>query len=164
MLFLLVGLAFQTAATGAPAIEPATYLDFFHETARQVDNPIHGYLNGIPPEVTKPAVSDILGISHEEAGKLLQIAPLCVADIDRLEEQGRALIFRSRLERADTGQISEATSERLKELEARRAAIVLTHVQQMKIALGESTFRHLEDYIRVHAGHGFFPAAVQKPI
>ncbi|HVV44445.1 MAG TPA: hypothetical protein VHC72_04545, partial [Bryobacteraceae bacterium] len=139
-----------TARTAPPSPDPAVYLEFFRWTQHQVDTPVQGYLNGLPPAVTTPAISDRLRIPHEDARKLLDLAPLWVNEVNRLEEDSRPVVFQSRLELTNTGRVSDATAALLSEIEVRRTAIILKDVQQMRNALGDDAFRRVEDYIRAH--------------
>jgi hypothetical protein len=149
VLFLLLGIAFQTAAAAPP--DPAAYLDFFRWASHQVDAPIEGHINGGGPIVTKPAASGILRISSSEAAAVLKIAPLCLSDIHSLEVASQSLIFESRLEFTNDGHMSTRTAARLKDMEAQRESIILNRAQQMREALGEDAFRRVEQYIRGHA-------------
>jgi hypothetical protein len=150
VLFLLIGLAFQTVTTVPSSPNPAAYLEFFRWAQYQVDTPIRGYVNGLPPAVTTPAISDRLRIPHEDARRLLDLAPLWVNEMNRLEEDSRPVVLQSRLELTNNGRVSDATAALLSAIDARRTVIILKDVQQMRNALGDDAFRRVEDYIRAH--------------
>ena len=156
---ILACVLFALCAPAQSMDDSAMYLQFFHEAAHRPEaapgQPI-STVNGIPANYTGPTLEDTLGITSDQAHSLVKIGLLCVNDVASLDDSMRSLIFESRLELADSNKISEAVAARLKELEAKRIQIVLNSVQQMKVSLGER-FKAVDDYIRAHAGGGFFP-------
>jgi hypothetical protein len=144
------------------------YLSFFQEvSAREnVQSKTEASpLNGQPASLQRVSTEDAMALTSQEVHSLVQTATLCQSEIKTLDTQTSALIFESRLEAANDGAPSETTAARLKEIEARRIAIIGGHLEELKSALGEDTFRKVRSYVAERAGKGsFFPAAVLKKL
>ncbi len=100
-----------------------------------------------------------MGITGREAKAIADAAAGCDDELNALEASARALVFESRLRAANDEKPSDAIAERLREVEARRAGIILSHVDRLKASLDAARFKVIEDFIRFRQNDGvFFPA------
>ena len=84
----------------------------------------------------------------------------CDEEINALEASAHALVFESRLRAANDEKPSDAIANQLRELEARRVGIIMSHVEHLKSSLDAGRFRIVEDFIRSRQSDGvFFPVA-----
>jgi hypothetical protein len=171
MVFLLLGANSAIIGQTGSAIDSAVYLAFFREAAGRVvlpppDAPPKGEastLNGEPTSLTSQSIQDAMGITDREAKAVVDAAAGCGDEINALEASARALVFESRLRAANDEKPPDALAERLREFEARRAGIIMSHVERLKASLDAARFEVVEDYIRARQSDGvFFPTANPK--
>jgi hypothetical protein len=163
--FLLAGLMLPAFGQSSPAIDSAVYLSFFREAARHEFDHAVSKVNGEPAELVSPSIQEAMGITDGEATALLHEATACGNEITALEESARALVFESRLRAANDDKPSNALAEKLREFDARRVAIIMGHIDNLKSSLGAASLTLIEDYIRSRQTGGvFFPTGKPKKL
>jgi hypothetical protein len=106
-----------------------------------------------------------MGITDREAQLLFEAAASCEDEIHSVDKHAGTLIFESRLRVANEEQTSDELAGPLREPDARRFGIILTHVQRLKNSLQPLRFKVIEEYIRSRENTGtFFPAAHPKKL
>jgi hypothetical protein len=163
---LLLGTVYPILSQTAPAIDSAVYLSFFREAEAHVvppppDAPPKGEpstLNGEPTDLVPQSIQDAIGITDREAKAVVVAAADCEDELNSLDVSIRALVFEARLRAADDEKPSDAIASQIRELEARRAGIIMSHVERLKASLDAARFKVIEDFIRSRQSDGvFFP-------
>jgi hypothetical protein len=108
-------------------------------------------------QVMKSRIHEVIGLNDIEVEILSSAATDCAAKIASLQEAARPLIFESRLQSVESGKISAAVTQKLKDLDDQHNRIVLDYIQRLKAALSNSSFEKLDAY--VHA-----PLESKKPL
>jgi hypothetical protein len=170
---LLLGASSAILSQTAPAIDSAVYFSFFREAAGHVvprppGAPPKGEpstLNGDSTDLVPQSIQDAMGITDEEAKAVVDEATACDEEINALEASAHALVFESRLRAANDEKPSNAIANQLREIEARRAGIIMNHVERLKASLDAARFKVIEDFIRSRQNDGvFFPAVKPKKL
>ena len=167
---LLLGACSAILSQTSPAIDSAVYLSFFREAAGHVVLPDAAKgepstLNGGPTDLVPQSIQDAMGITDREAKTAVDAATGCDDDINALEASARALVFESRLRAANEEKPSDAIANQLREFEARRVGIIMSHVERLKASLDAARFKVVEDFIRSRQNDGvFFPAVHPKKL
>jgi hypothetical protein len=163
---LLLGAGSAIIGQTVPAIDSAVYLAFFREAAGHVVPPPKSEpstLNGEPTDLAPQSIQDAMGITDQEAKAVVEAATGCEEEINALEASAHALVFEARLRAANDEKPSDAIANRLRELEARRVGIIVSHVERLKASLDAARFKVIEDFIRSRQNDGaFFPSANPK--
>lgn len=161
--FLLLGAVSRISSQTEAAIDSAVYLSFFREAAGHVVPPPKSEpstLNGEPTDLVPQSIQDAMGITDREAKAVVDAATGCDDEIRALEASARALVFETRLRAANDDKPSDAIANRLREIEARRVGIIMSHVEQLKASLGAARSRVVEEFIRSRQSESaFFPVA-----
>jgi hypothetical protein len=156
------------------APDPAAYEQFFRQVAelKILSNSLHlvpimSPVTSSGGEAQPPAIErerivvakiqDVIGINDADVEVLNAAADDCVSKIASLIQDARPLIFESRLQSAESGKISDAVTQKLKDLDERHNHIVVEHVQGLKAALPDSSFEKLDGYVRA-------PSESKKPL
>lgn len=169
--FLLLGSFSQVFSQTEPAIDSAVYLSFFREVSRHAVLPDAALknepvlLNGQPNDLVMQSIQDAMGVTDREARAVVDAAAGCGDEISALEASARAMVFESRLRAANDEKPSDALAEQLREFEARRVGIIMSHVERLKASLDAARFKVVEDFIRSRQNDGvFFPSANPKKL
>ena len=163
--FLLLGSMLPAFGQGTPAIDSAVYLAFFREAARHELNHAVSKVNGVPADLVSPPIQEALGLTDGEAKAVFGEATACGDEITALEQRDSALVFESRLRAANDEKPSDALDEKLRDVDARRVAIIMGHVEALRVSLGATRLSAMQDYIRSHQSDGvFFPSAKPKKL
>lgn len=142
----------QTSLSDAPPQQippdPVLYENFFRQVvqSRKVSGPV--LLNGQASTLPQPTFQEAAGLTDQEAQVLSALAADCEAKTGPLHGAVGSLVFESRLQSAESGEVSGWLTQRLKDLDDRRDQIVLDHVRQLKAAFGDSRFQTLDAYVR----------------
>lgn len=145
-------------AVGQPAPDPATYEFFFRQVAqlKNVSGPV--LLNGQTGSLTQLRPKDAIGLTDHESQLLNAVASDCDARIRSLDKAARPLIFEARLRLIESESPAPELTKQLKDLDNERTQTVLTHVQELRAAFGESRFKLLEAFVRSRKqAASFFP-------
>ena len=161
--FLLLGSLMPVSGQNGSPIDSAVYLSFFREAVWHKAEHGVAKMNGQPVDLVSPSIQDAMGITDSEAKALVDEGTACGNEVTALEESARSLVFESRLRAANDEKISDALAEKLRQVDARRVAIIMGHVDSLKVSLGAARLSVIEDYIRSRQNEGvFFPAAGPK--
>ena len=135
--------------------DPTSFERFFQQVThlKNVSGPV--LLNGQPSQLTQPTPQNAIGLTDEESQVLNAIASDCEAKIRSLDASVRSSIFEARLQRIESEDVPLAVRQ-LKNYRDERAQIVLTHIQQLRVTLGDSRFKMLDTYVRSNV-NSFFP-------
>ena len=143
--------------------DPAVYASFFGEVARLagVSDSTPILLNGEPSGQTQPTPRDVLGLTYREARVLDELAMDWAAESLLLNDAVKRLTFERRLRVISSQEIPPSLAQGLRDLDERRAQIVVDHIQRLEAAFGAARFHTLNDYVRSREKAGeFFPAPV----
>jgi hypothetical protein len=158
------GLCGQTPAVDARPTDPATYEAFFRQVLnlKSAENTKAHGLNGEPVAFTVPKLQDVIGLTDREVG-LLQAAAADCLQAGQSFEQPSAKVFEARLQEIESGRVSGALGQELKELDGQHNRWILDRVQQLKLAFGDLRFQVLDAYVRSGKGQKELRPVVAAP-
>ena len=141
----------QTPATDPRSPDAAIYEAFFREVAQlkslSGDTVSATMAGGRVIQLTVPKLQNVIGLTDSEVDALTAAAVDSVRQIGLLDNAARPLILDVRLQQLESGKLSASTAQRLSAFESNRRQIVLTHVQEIRAAFGESRFPVLDEYV-----------------
>ena len=142
--------------------DPASFEPFFREVAqlKNLSGPV--LLNGQPSKLPPPTAQNAIGLTDEESQILNAVASDCEAKIHLFDGSVRSLIFEARLQLIEADNAA-LPIQQLQDLHRERNRILLTHIQQLRTAFGDSRFKMLDAYVRSRKpGDSFFPLGTAR--
>lgn len=148
----------QTSSPEAPpkekAADPAIYEAFFRQVVELQSFPDHPTarvginipLNGEVVNLIIPRIQDVIGLTDPEVKLLDAVATDSVAGPKSFGKPS-AMIFEARLQQIESGRTSDAVAQQLKELDSQHDRLIMDHVEQLKVALGNVRFQILDAFV-----------------
>lgn len=136
----------------------SVYESFFRQVAQLPKTTPEVLLNGKATHLVQPRLKDALGLTDEESRELHSIANDCESGRRLLDKAATPLVFEIRLYAVAGENPPAAVTQRFQELGRQRRQLILHHIKQMKVALGDSRFQLVEAFIRSRRNSpSFFP-------
>jgi hypothetical protein len=148
----------------SPPVDPRVYEQFFAQFVgiKHVIDSQSSAVNGQLSTITAPNIEKTIGLTHHEVAAVNASALDCLAQMRRVDDAIKPLIFDSRIQAIQFGESVAWITLRLKDLNTQRTTIIVDHVQQLKIALGDASFQKLDAYVRSKKDTPYFSLAPKR--